>query len=141
MLRLRRRAAVFGIAASQSILIVAPILTWTGDTSDATPDFDVDLSSGLGAPRDTATNDVLRVQYSTDGGSNWNAYLTHSFTSGEIAGTPITVSGVSSLANAAYLFRARIERGGILSPWSSSAAATVTVTSDDNDYAAWIAAA
>jgi hypothetical protein len=103
----------------------APALTWNGSTADRTPDFDVDISSGNGAPYDTATNDVLRIEYSANSGANWSAYLTHSFSSGEIAGNPITVSGVTPLANGAYLFRARIERGSNESAWSASAAVTV----------------
>lgn len=108
-----------------STTIYAPTLTWTGDETDTRPDFDVDISIGNGAPFDAAANDVLRLEYSANAGSSWNAYLTHTLTSGEIAGDPITVSGVSALSNGDYLFRARIERGAHVSAWSDSEAVTV----------------
>lgn len=119
----------FGLQRGQSSLVAlspfAPVLTWVGDEADRTPDFDVDIPSGNGAPHDAAADDVLRIQYSSNGGSSWNAYLTHTFTSGDIAGDPITVSGVTPIVNGSYLFRARIERGLFLSAWSDSEAVTV----------------
>lgn len=105
--------------------ISAPALTWTGDTTDSRPDFDVNIPVGSGTA--VAAGDVLRLQYSGDGGSNWSAYLTHTLTSGEITGDPITVSGVSALVSGNYLFRARLERGVILSAWSASETVTLVI--------------
>lgn len=115
-------------AALGGVMIAAPTLTWTGDTADTTPDFDVVISSGLGAPRDAAAGDVLRIEYSANAGSSWNAYLTHAFIQAEIDGATITVSGASALGTGSYLFRARIERGTIISAWSASSAVTIVVT-------------
>lgn len=127
LLGLRRKLAdrfvVMGVAAPSGPL--APILTWDDNTADTTPNFSVDLPSGNGAPRDAAANDVLRIQYSSDSGANWSAYLTHTLDAGDIAGDPITVTGVTPLANGSYVFRARLERGSIVSAWSASENATV----------------
>lgn len=119
----------------------APSIEWDGDETDSRPDFDVITWVGLGAPYDTAVDDVLRIEYSANGGSSWNAYLTHTFTSGDIAGTPFSVSGVSALANGDYLFRDRDERGSNVSSWSSSESVTIDADDGDDDYAAWMAAA
>src|SRR5262245_48717430 len=126
--RLRRAPFALSGAVLSGIAIVPPVITWTGDTSDTTPDFDIDLSSGLGAPRDAAAGDVFHEQYSPDSGATWNDYLLHTLTSGDIAGTPFTVSGVSPLANGTFPFRARLERGSITSAWSASVSVTVSAS-------------
>lgn len=115
----------FGLQRGQSSITAlspfAPDITWDGDETDSRPDFDVIIWSGLGDPHDTAVGDVLRIRNLTLG----NTYLTHTFTSDDIAGTPFTVSGVTPLANGDYDFDARIERGLLVSTWSASEDVTV----------------
>lgn len=111
------------LSGSRPILSVT--ITWDGDDTDSRPDFDVDLPFGNGPPQDAAANDVLRLEYSTDGGSIWNAYLTHTLTADEIAGDPITVNGVNAVSNGVRLFRARLERGTKFSAWSASESVTI----------------
>lgn len=104
-----------------STTIYAPSIEWDGDETDSRPDFDVIFWRGAGAPFDTAVGDVLRIRNITLG----STYLTHTFTSDDIAGTPFTVSGVTPLANGDYDFDARIERGAHVSAWSASDSVTV----------------
>lgn len=103
----------------------APTLTWDGVATDTTPNFDVGLPGGA-APGAAAVADDLVIQYSADSGANWSAYLTDPLDAGDIAGSPLTETGVTPLAGGSYTFRARLVRGAHVSAWSASAAATVT---------------
>jgi hypothetical protein len=129
-----------GSGGSTSLAPGAVVLTWDGVSSDTTPNFDVDLPSGNGAPRDAAAGDVLRIQYSSNGGSSWNAYLTHTLDAGDIAVGSITVTGVSPLADGSYLFRPRLERGALVSAWGASESVTIDSGPANAEAAAWKAA-
>jgi hypothetical protein len=118
-----------GDGAGPSLLPGAVVLTWDGDDTDTRPDFDVDLPSGLGAPEDAEEDDIIRFQYRLQSGvdADYADYMvTDPLTAGQIAGDPITVSGVGALANGDYYFRARLERDGtLLGPWSNVEEVTV----------------
>lgn len=124
----------FGLQRGQSSIAAlspfAPDIIWDGDETDSRPDFDVIMWSGIGAPHDTAVGDVLRIRNITLG----NTYLTHTFTSDDIAGIPFTVSGVTPLANGDYDFDARIERGLLVSAWSASEDVTVDAVNNITWY-------
>lgn len=123
--RLWTRFGLVGGPITVTFTIYAPEITWVEDTSDARPDFDIDLPSGNGGNLDAAADDILHLQYSSDAGANWSDYLSHTLTSGEVAGDEITVAGVSGLANGIYIFRARLERGIYASDWGLSDTVTI----------------
>lgn len=102
-----------------STVIYAVVLAWASTSADTTPDFEIALPSGNGAPFDVQTGDDLVLQYSADGGSSWLPWITNTLDAGEVAGSPITETGVTPLPGGSYLFRARLERGAILGVWSN----------------------
>lgn len=104
-----------------------PAIIWSGDTSDSTPDFDVYLPDPA-----TKVNDVLYLEYSSDGGSNWSDYFSRTLLIGEIAGHSFTVSGISPLPNGSYMFRARLERGMLIGFWCASESVTINVPNKRN---------
>jgi len=71
-----------------------------------------------------------------DPGGSWTTYITHTFISADIAGTPFNVSGVIPLSNGNYLFRPRIERGVHISAWGNSVGITI-LASQPNDMSKW----
>ena len=101
----------------------APLLTWASAETDASPDFDIDLPSGFGAPLDAEEDDVLVIQYSTNG-TDWTEYLSHTLTAGDLVDDEIELTA-DELANDEYEFRARLERGAAASDWSASEAVTI----------------
>jgi hypothetical protein len=103
------------------------LVTWAGVTTDTTPDFDIDLPSGNGSPLDAEVDDVLRGEYSANGGGSWSAYLTNTLDAGEILGDTITEGGVTPLTGGEYTFRWRLERdsGAHLGPWYTVSSVTV----------------
>ena len=109
--------------------LAAPVLSPTGD-------------GGFTADPGSATwlaGDVLTVQTQPTGGDWSGATSTpHTITSGEAAAQHIDLA--LSLSAATYDVRATISRGAITSALSNVIQVTVTA-SDDDDYAAWLAAA
>lgn len=107
----------------------APSLTWTSSPTDNTPNFDIGLPEGNGAPGDIVAGDVLVIEYSGDGGSTWTTYLTHSITSGDISSGTINESGVGPVADGSYLFRGHLTRtGSANSPNSSNVSVLIDTT-------------
>jgi uncharacterized repeat protein (TIGR01451 family) len=102
------------------VLIGSLVLTWDEDDTDSTPEFEVDLPLGNGAPTDIAEDDVLAFEYSLDGADDWSSYVDITVTAGHISGDPLSFAGATPLANGEYDFRVRAERtGGFTSPWAT----------------------
>ena len=105
-----------------------PVMAWVSAPSDRTPDFDIDLPTEAADTTDVAVGDVLVVQYSTNAGYNWTTYFTNTLDAGEIAGSALSQTGVSPLANGVYVFRARLERSSVPSEWSNYVDVTLEAT-------------
>jgi hypothetical protein len=95
------------------VVIAAPTVAWVTASTDTTPGFLLDLPGGLLA------GDVLVCHKSADGAGAWTVYFTRTLTSIDITNDVITVDGVAVLADGAYDFRFRVERGVIMGDWSA----------------------
>lgn len=106
-----------------------PALVWISASSDATPDFDIDLPNGNGNYKDAAAGDHLIIEYQLQSGGAWTTYIDRTLSAGDITDDIISVTGVSSLANGDYYFRGRITRGALVSSNSANVSVTISVTS------------
>ncbi len=113
--------SVYGVTAWLS----APVLTWTGDTFDNTPDADLTFDSSAGAGA-TVTIEV-------DNDSSFTSLyttLSHTLTSGEVlAELADLVWTATPLADGTWYMRAKIT-DGIDSPWSNTETITIDFASD-----------
>jgi hypothetical protein len=107
-----------GGARPAGIFITAPVLTWDGETADATPDFIADFGA------DTIENDVVRVQYDTDSGFSAPTDGTATIDAAAIAAGVLNF-GLADLANGDYFARVRVERGAAHSAWSNTEPFTI----------------
>jgi hypothetical protein len=105
-----------------------PFLTWVSASTDTTPDFNVDLPSGNGDYRDAAAGDHLILEYQLQSGGSWTTYVDRTLSSGDISSDTISVTGISSIADGSYFFRARIVRGAIQGTNSTNVAVTIAAT-------------
>lgn len=106
---------VFEVGPTAPILAMDP--AWV--TTDATPDFTVDIDDTIGA------GDDLRLQIQVAGG-DWSSPVddvTHTITALEDAANEIAL-GSGSLSNASYEARARVDDGTV-SAWSNVVSFTV----------------
>lgn len=111
----------------------APTLTWSSDTATATPTFFVDFDEGVAVDGSTITIQVADNINFTD-----PILYTLPFTldAGDIIAGDIDVDG-TGLTSGQWWARAKLDSG----PWSNVETKTLVLTNDDNDYAAWLAAA
>jgi hypothetical protein len=116
-------------SAGGSVVVVpaAPALTWNSLETDNEPDFLVDLPSGYGVGdvRNAAAADHLIIEYQLQAGGAWTQYIDHPLSAGDITDDTITITGVGSVANGSYYFRARIERGALIGTNSANEAVTI----------------
>lgn len=105
----------------------APILSLTSNSSDNTPNFNVDLPYGVGDGTDAQAGDVLRIRRSTDNWATSADYLIYTLTSADITATSVSAASTGALANNTYLMEGRLERAAGNSPWSADVTALVDV--------------
>lgn len=114
------------VAPPVGVAPAAPLMTWASTSSDSTPDFDIDLPSGVGDGTDAAAGDVLHIQYSDDAWVTPQEYVSYTLLSGDITADTISESGISAIADGSYVFRARLERSGVgNSAWTSDVSVTI----------------
>lgn len=128
-------SAVLGRAGGSSgpaAPVAAMDPSWT--SANAVPIYDLDAA--------WADQDDLQYEIQTAGGDWSGATVSHhTVTISEIRGVQIAFSGVS-LANGNYEVRFKFKHfGGTYSAYSNIVSFTIAAASDDNDYAAWMAAA
>ena len=99
--------------AGVSIVLEAPSLALASTANDPRPDFDV------GIPVSALAGDVIRVQ------ADSADYVSHTLTSGDFTAPTIAKSGIAVLSDGAHVFRARMERGSSVSPWSNDVSGTI----------------
>lgn len=112
----------------------API--WLSGTS-TTPQLQQDFPDAL------TTGDQIETQFSTAVDfSTVEQDVTHIVTSGENGSSTITGVFSALLTTATYYARDRYKLGsGQWSNWSAGTSQAIVASGDDNDYAAWLAAA
>lgn len=125
---------VLGGASGPAEVPAAPALTWNSLETDNEPDFLVDLPNGWGDYRDAAAGDHLIIEYQLQAGGAWTEYVDHTLTAGNITDDTITVTGVGSVANGSYYFRARIERGALIGTNSANESVTINVVAATNRF-------
>jgi hypothetical protein len=128
-LRYGTLGAVLGGASTPAVVVpAAPALTWNSLETDDEPDFLVDLPSGNVDPdQDAAADDHLIIEYQLQAGGAWTEYVDRTLIAGDITDDTISVSGVGSVANGDYFFRARIERGALIGTNSANASVTINL--------------
>lgn len=96
----------------------APVLTWTGDQADNTPDFDIEFddSADEGA--------VITLQIDDDINFGSPATYTDTLDAGEVSAGEVILA-TADLAVGTYYARARVTDGGIDSAWSNTEIVTV----------------
>lgn len=109
-------------ATSQSLL--APTLTWDGDTADVTPDFTITLDATA------AVNDGIYLQYSATSDFASVTELTDTLDAGEVAGLSVSMA-TADLAEGTWYFRAKHTRPvpAISSDWSATETVTIALSS------------
>jgi hypothetical protein len=129
-----RLGAVLGGASTPAVVVpAAPALTWNSLETDDEPDFLVDLPSGNVDPdQDAAADDHLIIEYQLQAGGAWTEYVDRTLIAGDITDDTISVSGVGSVANGDYFFRARIERGALIGTNSANEEVTINVATGNN---------
>jgi hypothetical protein len=97
----------------------APVLTWTGDTQDNTPDFDIEFDSSADEGA------VITLEIATDSGFT-SIVVTYNDTldAGEVAANLVEIAA-SNLPNGTYYARAKVTDGGIVSAWSNTEEVTI----------------
>jgi hypothetical protein len=103
----------------------APVISLLSNSGDTTPDWNVDLPNGAGNVTDALAGDVLLIQDSTDG-VNWSYYTSYTLTTADLTGANM-FSVATSRPSGSRLFRARLQRGSVYSPWSPTANDTIIV--------------
>jgi hypothetical protein len=120
--------ALLGSPGGSVVVPAAPALTWNSLETDDEPDFLVDLPNGNVDPiQDAAADDHLIIEYQLQAGGAWTEYVDYVLLSGDITDDTITVTGVGSVANGDYFFRARLERGALIGTDSANEAVTINV--------------
>jgi hypothetical protein len=115
-----------GNAGEAVVVPAAPALTWNSLEADDEPDFLVDLPSGNVDPdEDAAAGDHLIIEYQLQAGGAWTEYVDRTLIAGDITDDTITITGVGSVANGSYYFRARIERGALIGTNSTNTSVTI----------------
>jgi hypothetical protein len=110
------------------VVPAAPALTWNSLETDDEPDFLVDLPSGNVDPdEDAAAGDHLIIEYQLQAGGAWTEYVDRTLIAGDITDDTITVTGVGSVPNGDYFFRARLERPSPALIGTNSANESVTI--------------
>lgn len=104
-----------------------PIIAWASEEDDLTPDFNINL------PRQVLANDVLVMQYRALPGGTFAQYFSYTVTAGDIIDDTITIPGGNALAEDDYEFRARLERGALVSAWSSILTIALVSEGDTGD--------
>lgn len=107
-------------SAATGIAPAVPFMTWASTEADSTPNFNLGLPAGIGDGTDAEVGDDLVVQYQTAGG-DWTSpttYVTHTLISDDLSLTTIPETG-AAIADGEYDFRARLERGALVSDWSA----------------------
>jgi hypothetical protein len=97
--------------------VAAPSLTWTSDALDMTPNFTVDLPSGLGAPSDAVVGDVIYLEI-TDNAA-FTTTSTDALDAGQVTGDLVAMEQTTPLAAGTYYARARLKRGSVYGPYSN----------------------
>lgn len=98
----------------------APVLAWSGTTTDATPDLTITFTS-------PQVSDVATVQLDTDSGFGSASSTTDTLDAGEVAANEVDLS-LSTLADGVYYARAKVTRLGVDSAWSNTV--TITIATD-----------
>lgn len=115
-----------------------PLLGWATSIDDTTPNFNVDLPKDFEDFRDAKVGDDLVVQYQDEGG-DWSSpteYLTHTLTSEDLEGDPIS-ENAAELEDGQYEFRARLERGSTFSNWSATVDVEIVTEVSATPIAYW----
>lgn len=105
---------------ASGVSLTTPILTWTTDSSDATPEFEgdfVDLQEG----------DVGRLEWTLDSDPTFASIIgfdENTADAGEVVALQLNFV-VGALGDDDYLFRLRHSRGAVNSAWSDSEAVTI----------------
>jgi hypothetical protein len=98
----------------------APTFAQPVVTTDSTPQFQIVLPDGYGDFRDAAVDDTIRIYTSENNEETFTLWATSAaLDAGQIAGDPISISGVTPLANGRYQAHARLARTGALGELSN----------------------
>jgi hypothetical protein len=115
----RKLAPALGSITSVAPWLSAPVLTWTADTQDNTPDFDIefDESADEGA--------VITLQIATDSGfTSIVVSYNDTLDAAEVLAGQVDLAA-TNLANGTYYARAKVTDGGLDSPWSNTETVTI----------------
>jgi hypothetical protein len=115
----RKPIHALGSVTSVAPWLSAPVLTWTADTQDNTPDFDIefDESADEGA--------VITLQIATDSGfTSIVVSYNDTLDAAEVLAGQVDLAA-TNLANGTYYARARVTDGGLDSPWSNTETVTI----------------
>jgi hypothetical protein len=98
----------------------APTFAQPVVTTDSTPQFQIVLPDGYGDFRDAAVDDTIRIYTSENNEETFTLWATSAaLDAGQIAGDPISISGITPLINGRYQAHARLARAGALGDLSN----------------------
>jgi hypothetical protein len=105
---------------------LGPLITLASTRNDNTPNFTVDYPYG-NPTGDVLPGDILQIQKTFAGVKS--DYVIHTVTQAEILGAPLSLSGISPLADGVWNFDARLVRiSGPSSDWSPSVPVNIDTT-------------
>jgi hypothetical protein len=119
-------SAVGPVTGVPGVGVAAPSLTWISDSLDLTPNFAIDLPSGLGAPDDAVAGDVIYLEITDN--VDFTTTSTDTLDAGEVTGDLITIEQTTPLANGTYYARARLKRGSTFGPYSNVVSKTLAAS-------------
>lgn len=105
----------------------APVLAWTSAPTDNTPNYTVDLPSGVGAPHDAASGDIIYLEEADN--ISFVTTSTSTLDAGAVSGDIVPMESVL-LADGVYYARARLKRGSSYGAYSN--VVTVTISTAAN---------
>jgi hypothetical protein len=115
----RRKPPALGSITSVAPWLSAPVLTWTADTQDNTPDFDIEFDSSADEGA------VITLQIATDSGfTSIVVSYNDTLDAAEVLAGQVDLAA-TNLANGTYYARARVTDGGLDSPWSNTEEVTI----------------
>jgi hypothetical protein len=101
------------------VYLVAPVLNWDDETSDATPDFVVTLT-------DAQVGDVLTLEWDDNSSFTSPSSATNTLSDIEAAGLSAAFA-TGALAAGTYYFRCKQARGASESAWSNTETVTISL--------------
>lgn len=118
--------AVLGSASGSTDIPAAPVLTWTSGVTDTTPNFSVNLPSGLGAPSDAVSGDVIYLEIADN--ISFTTTSTDTLDAGDVTGDIVAMEQATPLADGTYYARARLKRGSSYGAYSNTETKTIDAT-------------